>query len=90
MTANPPFGPPDIGATAEVLEQNRGWTSFALTALLVLACIYTLYVGKAFLVPVSFAVVFNLFLSPFVRALKTLRIPEALGAAIVLLAGVCF
>lgn len=80
--------PPDIDATAEALEQNRGWTSFVLTALLVLACIYTLYVAKAFLVPVSFAVVFNLFLSPFVRALKTLRIPEALGAALALLAGV--
>lgn len=80
--------PPDIEATVEVLEQKRGWTSFVLTALLVLACIYTLDVAKAFLVPVSFAVVFNLFLSPFVRALKTLRIPEALGAALVLLAGV--
>jgi hypothetical protein len=60
--------PPDLDATAEVLEQKRAWTSFVLTALLVLACIYSLYVAKAFLLPVSFAVVFNLFLSPLVRA----------------------
>jgi predicted PurR-regulated permease PerM len=79
--------PPNIEATAEVLERNRSWPNFAVTALLVLACIYTLYVGKEFLAPVAFAIVFNLLLSPLVRALKTIHIPEALGAAIVMLAG---
>src|SRR5579872_223083 len=80
--------PPDIATTAEALEQNsRAWTSFVLTALLVLACIYTLYLAKAFLAPVVLAVVFNSLLSPFVRALKRVHIPEALGAAVVMLAG---
>ncbi len=79
--------PPDIAATAEALEQNRAWTSFVLTALLVLACVYTLYVAKTFLAPVVLAVVFNSLLSPFVRALKRFHIPEALGAAVVMLAG---
>ena len=79
--------PPDIESTAEVLEQNRAWTSFVLTALLVLACLYTLYFAKAFLAPVVLAIVFDSFLSPFVRGLKKLHVPEALGAAIVMLAG---
>jgi len=80
--------PPDIAATTEALEQNSGaWTSFVLTALLVLACFYTLYLAKAFLAPVVLAVVFNSLLSPFVRALKRVHIPEALGAAVVMLAG---
>jgi len=74
---------PDIAATAEALEQNRGGTSFVLTALLVLACLYTLYLAKGFLAPVVLAVVFNSLLSPFVRALKRLHmapIAEFLGS----------
>jgi len=80
--------PPDIEATAEVLDRNRAWPGFALTALLILACLYTLYLAKPFLAPVILALVFTFFLSPFVRALRKLHIPEALGAGIVMLAGV--
>ncbi len=79
--------PPDIEATAEVLDRNRAWPGFALTGLLILACIYTLYLAKPFLAPVVLAMVFSFFLSPFVRTLRKLRIPEALGAGIVMLAG---
>ena len=79
--------PPDIEATAEALDRGRAWPAFALTALLILACLYTLYLAKDFLAPVVLAVVFNFLLSPFVRVLKRVRIPEALGAAIVMLAG---
>ncbi|HLG96505.1 MAG TPA: AI-2E family transporter [Bryobacteraceae bacterium] len=79
--------PPDIEATAAALDHSKRWTSFSLTALLILACVYTLYFGKSFLAPVILAIVFNLLLSPFVRALTKIRIPEALGAALVMLAG---
>ena len=79
--------PPDIEATAEALDRNPGWQSLVLTALLILACTYTLYVAKGFLIPVVLAIVFNLLLSPFVRTLKAIRIPEALGAALVMLVG---
>ena len=78
--------PPDVDATAQALERSRSWPSFALTALLILACLFTIYVAKEFLAPVALAVVFNSFLSPFVRALKKIRIPEAVGAAVVMLA----
>ncbi|HEX6896771.1 MAG TPA: AI-2E family transporter [Bryobacteraceae bacterium] len=76
---------PDIEATARTLDHSRRWASFTLSALLILACIYTLYLGKDFLAPVILAIVFNLLLSPFVRALAKVRIPEALGAAMVML-----
>ena len=79
--------PPDIEETAEALDKSRGWPSFAITALLVLACIYTLFLAKEFLAPVALAIVFSSFLSPFVRALRKLRIPEPLGAGIVILIG---
>jgi predicted PurR-regulated permease PerM len=79
--------PPDLEATAAALDRGRAWPTLTLTALLVLACVYTLYFAKEFLAPVVLAVVFNFLLSPFVRTLNKLRIPEAFGAAIVMLLG---
>jgi len=79
--------PPDLEATAAALDRGRAWPTLTLTALLVLACLYTLYFAKEFLAPVVLAIVFNFLLSPFVRTLNRLRIPEALGAAVVMLAG---
>lgn len=61
--------------------------SIAITGLFLLACFYTLYLAQEFFIPVVLAIVFNFFLGPFVRALKKLLIPEAVGAAIVILAG---
>jgi len=79
--------PPDLETTADALNQGKAWPTLTLTALLVLACLYTLYLAKGFLAPVVLAIVFNFLLSPFVRTLRKLRIPEALGAAVVMLAG---
>ena len=78
---------PDIEKTRRALGKGRGWQAFALTALLILACVYSLYFAEAFLAPVVLAVVFNFFLSPSVRALAKIRVPEAAGAALVMLAG---
>src|SRR5579862_5786322 len=64
--------PPDIEATTAALNRGGAWPTFTLTALLVLVCIYTLYLAKDFLAPVILAIVFNFLLSPFVRALKKL------------------
>ncbi|MGH9360311.1 MAG: AI-2E family transporter [Thermoanaerobaculia bacterium] len=57
-----------------------------MTGLFILACLYTLYVARAFLLPVVLAVLLKFVLSPLVGGLKRLRIPEGLGALIVLLA----
>ncbi len=76
---------PDLEKTAQLFEGPLGIRSIALTALFILACFYTLYFARAFLLPILLATVFMFLLSPIVRALKKIRIPEYLGAALVIL-----
>lgn len=78
---------PSLQETANALEKRQGVRSIALTGLLLLACFYTLYVAEGFFAPLVLAIVFNFFLSPFVRVLGKLRIPEAAGAGLVMLTG---
>ena len=60
--------------------------SSALNGLFILACIYTLAVARAFLVPLAIGLMLYFLLRPPVRTLKSLRVPEPLGAALVLCA----
>jgi predicted PurR-regulated permease PerM len=60
--------------------------SVALTGLFVLAVFYTLYVARAFLVPLMVGVLLSFLFSPLVRRLRRARIPESLSAAAILLA----
>ena len=53
--------------------------SFALTGLFLLALFYTLYFGRAFFLPIVLALLLNFLLSPVVRGLKKIHIPEAAG-----------
>ncbi len=62
--------PDDLAAPNRRVRQIR---SSALNGLFILACIYTLAIARSFLVPV-----------PPVRTLKAARVPEPLGAALVL------
>ena len=57
----------------------------ALFGLVILATLYTLYFARALLLTVVLAVLFSILLSPAVRALHRIRIPEAVGALIVIL-----
>ncbi|HVF62326.1 MAG TPA: AI-2E family transporter [Thermoanaerobaculia bacterium] len=57
-----------------------------MNGLFVLASLYTLYFARAFVLPVVLAVLLSFVLQPLVRGLKKLRIPEGLGALVVLLA----
>lgn len=70
-----------------LLQTRRSVRSIAMTGLFVLACFFTIFLAQEFFVPVMMAVVFNFLLAPFVRLLKTIRIPEALGAALVIVVG---
>lgn len=54
--------------------------------LLVLAILYTFYFARALLLPIILAVLFSLLLSPLVRFLKNWKLPEPVGAAIVMVA----
>jgi predicted PurR-regulated permease PerM len=74
---------PDIKRLRNAMQGPFGIRSLALTGLLLLASFYTLYFGRAFFLPIVLALMLDFLLSPVVRALKKLRLPEALGAALV-------
>ncbi|HET7239974.1 MAG TPA: AI-2E family transporter, partial [Gemmatimonadales bacterium] len=56
-----------------------------LVGLFVLAVIYTLHLAQALVLPIVLAVLLDFMLSPLVRALKKRRIPEPVGAGLVIL-----
>jgi predicted PurR-regulated permease PerM len=55
----------------------------ALKGLFVLAILYTLHAASEILLPVMLALLLTLIFSPAVRALKRMRLPEPVGAALV-------
>ncbi|MFL5401289.1 MAG: AI-2E family transporter [Gemmatimonadales bacterium] len=75
---------PDITKTGEALRDEVEIRSIAITALFVLALFYTLYFARAFFLPIVLAVLLDFLLSPLIRTLKRARIPEPLGAALVI------
>jgi predicted PurR-regulated permease PerM len=76
---------PNLKRLREVLQGSLGVRSFSLTGLFVLAAFYTLYLARSFFLPIILALLLGLLLSPIVRGLKRLHIPEGLGAALVVL-----
>jgi predicted PurR-regulated permease PerM len=79
-------GTPDISRLGAAIRERAAVRSIATTGLLVLALFYTLYFAREFVRPIVFAVLLSFLFSPVVRALKRARIPEPLGAAVVILA----
>ena len=71
--------------TARLFQGPFGIRSIALSGLFVLACFYTLYLGRDFFLPVVLAIVFNFLLAPVVRTLRRYRIPEALSSAVLII-----
>lgn len=60
--------------------------SVALTGIFVLAVFYTLYVARAFLVPLMVGLLLSFLFNPLVRRLRRARIPTSVSAAAILLA----
>jgi predicted PurR-regulated permease PerM len=88
--AVPPASEPESDASearsfGDLVQGALDIRSFPLMALLVLAVLYTLYFARPFLLPIILAGLFTLLLRPLVVALKRVRIPEPLGAAIVVM-----
>jgi predicted PurR-regulated permease PerM len=82
-----PLPQPDLHKLAQTVRSPRGgFRTLAITGLFVLACFYTLYFCRSLLLPLVLAALLALLLLPAVRALKRLRIPEPLGAGMVVLA----
>jgi predicted PurR-regulated permease PerM len=77
---------PDLAKLGEALRDRIEVRSIATTGLFVLALLYTLFFARAFLLPIVLAVLLDFLLSPVIRLLKRARIPEPVGAALVLLA----
>ncbi len=75
---------PDIKKLGEALRERVEIRSISITGLFVLAAMYTLYFARAFFLPIVLAVLLDFLLSPLIRALKRARIPEPLGAALVI------
>ncbi|HEX6434951.1 MAG TPA: AI-2E family transporter [Gemmatimonadales bacterium] len=81
-----PASQPDIRKLGDALLERVEIRSLSITGLFVLASFYTLYFARAFFLPIILAVLLDFLLSPLIRGLKRARIPEPLGAAIVILA----
>jgi predicted PurR-regulated permease PerM len=75
---------PDLRSLGGALERLE-IRSMAITGLFVLAIFYTIYFARAFLLPIVIAVLLDILLSPVIRWLKRIRIPEPVGAALVVL-----
>jgi predicted PurR-regulated permease PerM len=76
-----PEPPPDAHVDATL----SGTPAVAVKGLFILALFYTFYFARSFLLPIVLAILLSLILYPAVRALKRIAIPEAAGAAIVVL-----
>ncbi len=59
--------------------------SFAIWGLLILAIFYSLYFARAVVLPIVIALLLNFLLSPLIRGLKKIWIPQHLGALLVIL-----
>jgi predicted PurR-regulated permease PerM len=82
--AGEPIPDPDLRKTGEALRDRLEIRSLAITGLFVLATFYTLYFARAFFLPIVLAVLLDFLLSPLIRTMKRIRIPEPLGAALVI------
>jgi predicted PurR-regulated permease PerM len=77
--------PPDLGRLRELLQGPFSVRSLSLPGLFLLGSFYTLYLARAFFMPLVLALLFSLLLTPVVRFLKRWHLPEPAGAALVLL-----
>lgn len=67
------------------LRKPRSVTAISVFGLFILALFYTFYFARAFFLPVVLALVLSLLLKPVVRGLNRLRIPDVIGAALVMI-----
>src|SRR5207253_8759839 len=71
--------------TAELLQKPFDVGSIALTGLFILALFYTIYFMRSILLPIVLALLLSYLLRPIVRGLARLKIPLAVGSALILI-----
>ena len=57
--------------------------SFALNALLLIAAMYTLYIGRAFFLPIVLAILLSFVFAPTMRWLRRIHIPDPISAGLI-------
>ncbi|MGH9337916.1 MAG: AI-2E family transporter, partial [Vicinamibacteria bacterium] len=72
------------GLPSHLFERPVRVLTFGILGLLLLASFYTLYFARDFFLPIVVALLISFPLAPVVRALSKLKIPESIGAALVL------
>jgi predicted PurR-regulated permease PerM len=72
-----PNGPPPVARRVDL-------RTIGIVGLFVLGVLYSIYFARGFLLPIAIATLLNFLLSPVVRGLKRLRIPEPVGALLVI------
>ncbi|MGH7589429.1 MAG: AI-2E family transporter [Gemmatimonadota bacterium] len=77
---------PDLTRFFELFSGPVDVRSITLTGILVLLVFYTLYFARDFILPVVLAFLLTFLLAPVVRGLHRIRVPETIGAALVILA----
>ena len=75
--------PPLIDPLAPMRNRSRG--TLPVVGLFALAVIAALYFGRAVIMPILFGMIIAVVLAPIVERLSRFRIPEPLGAALVIL-----
>ena len=85
-----PVGPAGESAPAQPVRvlRNRSGGTLPVVGLFAMAVIVALYFGRAILMPLLFGMIIALVLAPVVERLTRLRIPEPIGAALVMLTAV--
>ncbi len=73
-------------AASATVPRSRSRGTLPMVGMFVLAVIVALYFGRAILMPILFGMIMAVVLAPVVEKLSRLRIPEPIGAAIVMLA----
>jgi predicted PurR-regulated permease PerM len=67
-----------------VLEEIPRANRLALTGLFILAVLFALHVGRVVFVPIAVALLLSVLLAPAVRQMRKIKIPEPIGAALLL------
>ena len=77
--------PPSVTKLANLLGEGADARHVALVGLFLLALFYTFHLAQAFFLPIVLAILLDFLLSPLVRGLRRLGLPEPAGAGIVML-----
>ncbi len=76
--------PTHLTPLEDLFDQHLSIRSVALTGLFVIAVLYTLHLGRVIFLPITLAILLTVLLAPLVRTMKRFKIPEPIGAALLL------